>query len=161
MYKAILMMLLAVVSSSAMAEWVYVTATGTKAEAEAFTAYADPATIRKTGNRVKMWSLYDYKMVQEPGVISAKQKNEYNCKKKQSRQLFLSAYSGHMTDGETVLIHNEPDDHWKRAPLGSVLEAVLEFACGWHPKLPPRNFPSMTVAKAIQGVDGHYSSFTR
>jgi len=150
MYRAISMMLLAVVSSSAMAEWVYVTETEKKTEVEAFTAYADPTTIRKTSNRVKMWSLYDYKTVQERGIISAKQKNEYNCKKKQSRQLFLSAYSGHMTNGETVLIYNEPDDHWKRAPLGSVLEAVLEFACGWHPKLPPRNFPNMTVAMVMQ-----------
>jgi len=149
MYKAILMTLLAIVSSSAMAEWVYVTKTEKKT-AEAFTAYADPTTIRKTGNRVKMWVLYDYKTVQKLGVISAKQKNEYNCKEKQSRQLFLSGYSGHMTDGETVLIHNEPDDHWKRAPLGSVLEAVLEFACSWHPKLPPRNFPNMTVAMVMQ-----------
>ena len=57
MHKAILMMLLAVVSSSAMAEWTVVN------ENKEFIQYADLATIRKLGNKVKMWGLNDYKNV--------------------------------------------------------------------------------------------------
>jgi hypothetical protein len=51
MHKTILMILLVVISSSEMAEWVFVTET----EEEDFsTFYADPVTIRKSGNNVKM-----------------------------------------------------------------------------------------------------------
>ncbi len=52
MHKAILMILLAVVSSSVMAEWILY-GYGNKKEVE-ITVYADPATIRKSGNTVKM-----------------------------------------------------------------------------------------------------------
>jgi hypothetical protein len=48
MRKPILMMLLAVVSSSAAAEWVELGSN------EISTAYSDPATIRRNGDMVKM-----------------------------------------------------------------------------------------------------------
>jgi hypothetical protein len=48
MRKLILILLLAVLSSSAMAEWIKVGANDNS------TIYADPATIRKEGNMVKM-----------------------------------------------------------------------------------------------------------
>jgi len=45
--------MLVVVSSSAITEWVEVA----EVKEEAFTIDADPDTIQKTGNIVKMWSL--------------------------------------------------------------------------------------------------------
>jgi len=132
MHKAILMMLLVVVSSSVMAEWVEIA----KDEEETFTAYADPTTIRKTDNRVKIWILTDHKMVQEPDDMkSSISLDEYDCKKKERRLLFLAAYSEHMTEGETVFTYNERSS-WTPALSGSVSEAVLEFACRFRPKLP-------------------------
>jgi len=89
-----------------------------------------------------MWSLDDHKMAQEPDVVSSKSLDEYDCKKKQSRSLFLSAYSGHMADGETVFIHNVRGD-WEPVLPDSVAEAVLEFACRFRPKL-PRSFVGVT-----------------
>ncbi len=124
--------MLAVVSSSAMAEWVLIA----EDKEETFTVYADPATIQKTGNTVKMWSLDDHKMAQEPDVVSSKSLDEYDCKKKQSRPLFLSAYSGHMTEGETVFTYNERSD-WQPAPSGSVSEALLEKGILVTPIRPP------------------------
>ena len=53
MKKLLLILLLAVVTSSAMAEWVEFT----EDDEETLTVYADPDTIQKTGNIVKMWSL--------------------------------------------------------------------------------------------------------
>src|SRR5471030_1082964 len=55
MRKTILMMLLAVVSGSAAAEWEEV------ANNENATTYADFVTIRKEGNLAKMWDVIDYK----------------------------------------------------------------------------------------------------
>ena len=73
MHKVILMMLLAVVSSSAMAKWVKVS------EDKLVAAYADPTTIRKSGNKVKMWVLWDYFTAQEvvsKPYMSARIQNE-------------------------------------------------------------------------------------
>lgn len=151
MKNVFLVLMLVSICSNARAEWVYVAETEKDIKVKnAFIAYADPATIRKTSNRVKMWSLYDYKLPQKSGVISVRQKNEYNCTEKKRRQLFLAVYSGKMNNGETILIYNQPEDNWERAPIGSVRKSMLEFACSWHPKLPPRNFSNVTVAKAIQ-----------
>ncbi len=145
MKKLLLTLMLSIVSSNAMAEWVYVTETKKEEEkADGFIAYADPASIRKTGNRVKMWVMYDYYRVRKLGIISARHKEEFDCEKKQMRQLFLSAHSVHMTDGETVFIRNVRDD-WELVPPDSVGGAVLAFACGFHPKL-PRTFPSETLS---------------
>jgi len=76
MHKAILIMLLAVVSSSAMAEWVKVS------EDKLVTAYADPTTIRKLGDKVKMWALWDYSTAQEDDSkphMSTRVQKEFNC----------------------------------------------------------------------------------
>lgn len=131
MHKAILIMLLTVVSSSAMAEWVYVA----EDEEETFVIYVDLATIQKTGNRVKIWALLDYRTVQEPDFISVTQKGEYDCKEKQYRTLLLSTHSGRMANGETVFIQNEPDD-WNPVTLDSVIGSALDFACGFDSSLP-------------------------
>ena len=137
MHKAILMILLVSVSSSAMAEWVKVAVSARKAGEEAtMTAYADPDTIRKTGDRVRLWVLADYKISNEEyGFASARQKDEYDCKGRKQRRLFIVFYSGHMNKGETVLIHNDRGG-WEEIPQGSLVEAMLEFACGFQPKSP-------------------------
>ncbi len=55
MREAFFMMLLAVVCSNAEADWVEVN------RDEISTIYADPTTIRRAGDIVKMWSVFDYK----------------------------------------------------------------------------------------------------
>jgi len=77
MHKAILMVLLAVVSSSAFAEWVAIDT------ADGSTYYANPNTIRKSGNKVKIWAMVDYNSVQEDADVkhlSSKSQQEYDCK---------------------------------------------------------------------------------
>ena len=117
--------MLAVVSSSAMAEWVKVS------EDKLVTVYADPTTIRKLGNKVKMWVLVDYKKDEEEfGILSARLKEEYDCKEKKQRILFMAFYSGHMGKDETVEILSEPEGSWQQPLVGDLAEALLEFACG-------------------------------
>lgn len=89
MHKVILMVLLAAVSSSAMAGWVRVS----ESEDENITVYVNPNTIRKVGNNVKMWELGDYKTAKDSGVgtqyMSVKGQAEYNCKEEKYRTLYL------------------------------------------------------------------------
>ena len=113
MKKLLLTLILAVMSSSAIAEWVEVAKGGE--EIETITAYADPDTIRKTGNRVKMWVLVDYKKDEEEfGILSARLKEEYDCKEKKQRILFMAFYSGHMGKDETVEILSGAEGSWQQ-----------------------------------------------
>ena len=74
--------MLAVMSSSAMAEWVEVSKSGEKTEETNFiTVYADPDTIQKIGNKAKMWVLIDYKKIDKGfGAKSVKHKEGGTCK---------------------------------------------------------------------------------
>ena len=87
--RVILMLLLIVVSSSAMAEWDKV-ATDVNGD----TYYADFDTIRKSGNMVKMWVMEDLRFAEELDVLSARHKEEFDCNKKQYRRLFTSLPQG-------------------------------------------------------------------
>ena len=123
---AILAMLLAVVSSSAEAAWVAVSGTNR------FFTFADPATISKAGNMVKMWDLLDYKMVREvEGLryMSQKSQSEYDCQGRLTRPLVVFLHSGIMGSGEPVFNSNTPDN-WQPVPPGSINDALLKYACG-------------------------------
>ena len=126
MRKAVLMLLLALLSGSAAAEWVKVDFDGNA------TVYANPASIRKAGNRVKMWNLIDYMTAQaEMGrpYMSVTTQSEFDCKKGQTRSLYLSFHSGHMNKGHTVGSVNE-SGKWIPVVAGSMSETLWQLACG-------------------------------
>ena len=129
MRKAILMLLLAVGSSGAAAEWVEVRGP----ESETFTVYADSATIRKVGTVVKMWSLYDYKALHVTPVLSPymsmTKQYEYDCKEERQRTLFWSSYSGQMSRGIVVQTDTDPNN-WSPVAPGTVGEQLWQLACG-------------------------------
>lgn len=129
MRKAILMILLVVLSKIAMAEWVKVGGDAV------MTIYNDPATIRKNsnnGNWVKMWYLFDFKTVQVDSgnkFMSLKSQSEFDCKEDQVRLLSFSAHSNTMGRGNVV---DSKSDHfrWDPVPPGSVNEVLWKIACG-------------------------------
>lgn len=128
MRKAILAVLLAVVSGSAAAEWVWVGNTSNAA------IYLDSATIRRTGDIVNMGVLYDLKtavLSETNGIHYASQKlqSEYDCKEEQWRVLYFSWYSGNMGDGKMVE-YVADSFKWKPVPPGSGAEALWQLACG-------------------------------
>lgn len=123
---AILMMLLAVVSNSAAADWLRLGSNGEGI------SYADPATIRKAGDRVKMWDLADFKAIRTvsgKSYLSTRTQYEYDCAEAKSRLLEVSAHSENMAHGETVYSNANPRD-WRPNPPGSGIEVLWKFACG-------------------------------
>ena len=125
MHKVILMMLLAVVSSSAMAKWVKVD------EDKLVTAYADPTTIRKNGDKVKMWALWDYSTAQEGDskpYMSVRIQNEYNCKEETDRQIYATTFSGNMAGGHTI--NRQGGKKWEPVAPRTFGETLWKFACG-------------------------------
>jgi len=127
MYKAILMMLLIVVSGSAMAGWIEVA----KDKEETFTAYADPTTIRKTNNIVRMWVLIDYKAIQvnasEP-YMSKLGVREYDCKEKQNMAPIKTLHSMNMGVGKYIGIIGSRS--WLPVPPDTITELFWKLACG-------------------------------
>ena len=128
MKKLLLTLMLTVVSSSAVAEWIKVGSNKT------VTIYAHPTTIRKTTvNKVKMWSLYDYNAAQEPTssrpYMSMKFQDDYNCKEEQSRILYSITHSENMGEGHVVFIDDIPGN-WNPVPPDTINEALWKFACG-------------------------------
>jgi Surface-adhesin protein E len=125
MRKTILLILLTAVSSSAMAaEWVEIDSDGN------VTAYADLATIRSSGDRVKMWNLIDYKTARAGNpYMSIRAQSEFDCKRERMRSLFLSFYSRNMGRGHIVDSDNDPAK-WERIAPGSVDDSLWKIACG-------------------------------
>ena len=126
MRNSILLVLLALVSGSAMAGWVEV------AGNEATAAYADPATIRKADNKVKMWHLLDYAKARGvEGIkpyMSVKMQDEYDCEQARTRTLSISIHSGNMGEGAVLGTTTEPGQ-WRPVMPDTLVETLREFAC--------------------------------
>jgi hypothetical protein len=121
----ILMMVLAVVSSSAMAEWVEVLS------GVGGTAYVDTATIRKVGDKVRMLQMIDFKAVQIVAgdkYMSIREEREYDCKEVQSRNLAYTSYTGNLGEGEVVW-NSASLGEWSPTKPNTVLASLWNYAC--------------------------------
>lgn len=115
-------------STNTLAEW---TKVGESDNKGGFIAYADLASIRKVGDRAKMWALFDYEVVQKAsGVefLSEKIRREYDCKEKQMRKLAFSLFSWNMEGGELIRSYSQPQK-WETVPAESIDEAEWKIAC--------------------------------
>ena len=113
-------------SGPAYAEWVQVSATDA-----GMTVYADPDNIRRKGELVKMWSLYDFKTVQYVlGVafLSSKGQIEYDCAEERLRGLAVAEFSGNMGKG-TEVYTDSSEGKWVPVAPGGVDQALWTVAC--------------------------------
>ena len=127
MKRLLLITLLVLSSGPAYAEWVLVT-TGAESETA---VYTDPDTIRRKGELVKMWELYDLKTVKTvvgTSYLSIKVQAQYDCADERKRRLSSTAFAGNMATGDISLIDDEVQK-WRLVPPGSVVEALWAFAC--------------------------------
>lgn len=163
MRRVILLLLLANVSSSAMAEWTVIS------EDSTISHYADIATFSKTGNKAKMWILEDFKTSQKVDVfefLSVTVLSEYDCEEKTFRRLDTSAFAGNMGKGELV-VNNSKTGVPMPIELGTTAENMWNIACK---KMTPANMNTNSVAKvqevgkengAEQFVLGHNKKFNK
>lgn len=125
--NAIAASLLAAAGASALAEvWV------PTSQSDDYNAYADPSSIRRQGDFVKMSSLFDYK-TPRPGAagktyLSTKRQFEYDCKRRQARALGASSYAEHEGKGGVLASASAPYD-WKPVVPDSADEFLLNYAC--------------------------------
>ena len=127
--KKILILLLLMVSTSVFAEWTEVN--GNKDAG--LTTYVDYGTIKNQNNKVKIWTLYDYKRVQQvedSRFLSSVTHTEYNCEEETSRMLDVYWYSGNMRNGEIVWSSTNIKKETVSIIPESIDEGNFNIACG-------------------------------
>jgi len=123
----LLITLLVLSSGSVHAEWVLTSGN----DDAGLTVYVDPDTIRRKGNLVKMWQLYDYKTIQTvagDSLLSIKRYNEYDCTEERTRMLAYTWFSGNMGSGKVV--YSTPDEQqWEPVIPRSINRTLWKVAC--------------------------------
>jgi hypothetical protein len=93
--------------------------------------YADPDTIRRKADLVKMWYLLDYssRLPTRPGMIwSHKAQIEVDCGEERARTLAFTAFSGNMGTGK-VIYRDLEQRKWEPVASGSLGQTLSEVAC--------------------------------
>ena len=127
--KKILVLLLLMVSTNVFAEWTEVN--GNKDAGVTF--YVDYGTIKNKNNKVKIWTLSDYKrvkQVEDSRYLSQVTRVEYNCEEETSRMLDVYWYSGNMRNGEIVWSSTNIKDEAVSIIPESIDEGTFNIACG-------------------------------
>ena len=122
--RLIMLLLLAISSGIAVAEW---TITGTT---ESVTdIYVDRATISRSGNLAQLWILQDRKMAGSfsgKAFLSAKLHYEYGCKDNKRRVLQSTLYSGQKASGSNLKSFAKPGS-WRPISEGRVSETMWKI----------------------------------
>ena len=137
MKKLLLILMLAVVSSSAMAEWTKVVDAIATTEGSNYgthyTVYSDVSSIRKSGNSVILWELYDYQTTQNEKNIkpylSQEVRTEYDCPEERSRELYIAVFAKNMGEGKRLLTISNTTN-WRALEPDTIGPILLQFACG-------------------------------
>jgi hypothetical protein len=97
-----------------------------------YAAYADPSTIRRDGDTVKMWSMFDYKKPQAgPGgkpYLSTRRHFEYDCKQSRARALGASLHTVKEGNGP-ALAETDTKLGWSKVGTDSADEFLMKLAC--------------------------------
>ncbi len=94
-------------------------------------AYADPDTIRRKGELVKMWTLFDYKTVRTVAAtsyLSSRSQRQFDCAEERTRVLSFTWFSGKMETGD-ILVSNNDELKWQPVSPRTIDESLLTFAC--------------------------------
>jgi surface-adhesin protein E len=112
------------------AEWVNV---GGKVEKglTVYTAYVDTESIRRKGNFVTLWTLFDYMTIQSivgGPWLSSKTRRQYDCVEERVQLLGYMTFTGNMGSGEAVYSNSEQST-WEPMAPDSIDRKLWEIAC--------------------------------
>ena len=128
MKKIALGLTFAVMSSCVWAEWVEVSSSAVRS----VVFYADSASVRKSGEKVQVLTLTDFKEAQvvtkDQQYLSARMQDEFNCTDRTGRHLNLSALSENMGNGKVVASEKKPAT-WRPISPETADEEMWKFAC--------------------------------
>ena len=127
MKRLLLITLLVLSSGPAYTEWKAVSVV----DQAGLTVHVDPTTIHRTGDRVTMEELIDYRTVQTvagTAFLSATLQREYDCAGDRHRTLALTKWSGNMATGRVILTTAEVQQ-WEPADPGSIGKRLWRIVC--------------------------------
>jgi hypothetical protein len=117
--------LLILISTSAWAEWTYVTSSASGDE-----RFLNMQTIRKEGNIRKVWQLVNYSKPNEYGWNSQRGRIEIDCKNETVQLLSSNVFKEKFAGGNSVFETKKSDTDIPRdiAP-NTVMWAIMEKVC--------------------------------
>ena len=126
MRRLALTLTLAALSCNAAADWVIVS------DNDDYIAYADPATISREGDRVRMSDLVDLKMPRPSPYgnphASSTAHSEFDCQNPRIRTIAFYLHSGQTGEGDIVETVAESNG-WLPVAPGTLLSMLWKFAC--------------------------------
>ncbi len=96
------------------------------------TVYAEPATVQRVGDVVRLWVLDDLKTVHTRGsdtYLSSRAHEEHDCVTERFRLVTLSQFAGQMGSG-AVIYEQRVESRWVPIPKGTLAQSVWKYACG-------------------------------
>jgi len=128
MLKLFFMLLLIVVSNTAMAQWIKVFTSDDNTSV----FYAAPSSKQDTGaETAKIWVLNDLnkeQLIDSKSYLSIISEKEYNCKDMQDRLLYSSYHTGNM-GGREVVQSGSDNKQWAVIKPNTPGAAQWEIAC--------------------------------
>jgi hypothetical protein len=126
MRKIFLVMLLALVSSNAMAGWVRI-------KNKFVPAYINTDTVSKNDNIAKLSKLYDYTAAQTDShgklMLSMIIHYEYDCESGSVRTLDFVSYSGNMGEGDVLSQISNPNLNWITVNSDDSETKLFKYTC--------------------------------
>jgi hypothetical protein len=122
----LLITLLLLSSGPAYAEWVALGDSDSET-----TVYVDPDTIRRKGDLVKMWELYDFKIIRTvagDSYFSSKAQIENDCAEERRRTLAFTWFSENMGSGKVVFSESY-EGRWAPVVPDTIGLMLWTFAC--------------------------------
>lgn len=125
MSKLLTMLILASLSTTAMAEWTMVQ-TGDEGS-----MYIDFDSLQKTGDLITVMTLNDYSQPQQKDELSAQFKELHDCRNKKFKALSINYYASPLAQGNTIatLSFNEPETPWSDVVQYSIGELKANIIC--------------------------------
>jgi hypothetical protein len=96
-----------------------------------YTVYVDPDSIRRNGDVVTLWALFDYMTIQSivgGPWLSSKAQRQFDCAETRIRLLGYMTFTGNMGSGEPVF-SNSDVSKWEPIAPDSIDRKLWEVAC--------------------------------
>jgi hypothetical protein len=103
-------------------------------EDDELVAYLDPASIARSGNEARLWTIDDYRKAQtdiegRKPYSSVKAQWIFDCARRMSDVLIAFYHAGPMAQGEEVHSGAADQRQWDKVVPGSVGELAFRAAC--------------------------------
>jgi len=115
--------------------WLLLSACFAQAELRQFgqspgnTSFYDTNTVNRTGNKVQVWTVTEFRQRQAAGFLSTRSHKELDCKNLQERTMQFMAFTESTGQGKTVGEVNEANT-WESIQPGTRNSRLLHMVCG-------------------------------